>query len=215
MQPQQKNPERVNVHVAGEYAFSLNALLAVVLGLKPGAAIPAARLREVFRRDEVGKAVDACVRLLGYRPRTEHELLTRLKQKGYDAELAAEALERVRALGYVDDEDFSRFWVKQREQFKPMGARRVQYELLQKGVDRDTAKRVIEEQMPDEEDEPALRAARKRLGSLAGADYPTFSRRLGGYLARQGFGFDTSARVIKALWAELQGEEAEEEVGGE
>lgn len=209
---QKKNPERVNVYIDGAYAFSLSALLAVELGLKKDAVIAGQALADVLRRDEVGKAAEACVRLLGYRPRTESELLTRLKQKGYDAELAQEAVERVRALGYVDDADFARFWVRNREQFKPMGARRIRYELQQKGVDRETAQGIMDEELPAEEDEGAMRVARKKLGGLQGVDYQTFHRRLGGFLARQGFGFDTSGRVIKALWSE-RGDETPEDDG--
>jgi regulatory protein len=197
--------------VDGSYAFSLNALLALELHLGRGAVLEPDTLRDVLRRDEVGKAVEACVRLLGYRPRTESELTRRLKEKGYDAEIAAEALERLRHLGYVDDADFARFWVRNREQFKPMGARRIRSELLQKGVDRRTADEVLEEQLPAEEYDTALKAARSRLRTYAGADYPTFRRRMGGYLARQGFDFATSARVMKHLWAELSGEATEEE----
>jgi regulatory protein len=205
VEPQRRNPERVNVYVEGRYAFSLGSLLAVELRLGPGVELAPDLLKDAFRRDTVGKAVEACVRLLSYRPRTEAELLRRLGQKGVEPEIAAEAVERVRALGYVDDAEFACFWVQNREQFKPMGARRLRYELQQKGVDRETARQVLEE-LPPREDEAALRVGRAKLRTYAGLDEQTFRRRLGGFLARQGFDYETSARVIKALWAETSGE---------
>lgn len=208
--PQARNPERVNVFVGGQYAFSLNAMLALEVGLKAGAVLSQEALDEVLSRDDITKAVEACVRLLTYRPRSESELLRRLAQKGYDPAIAHEALEKVRALGYVNDEDFARFWVQNREQFKPMGARRLRSELMAKGVDRDIAQEVIEEELPAEEDANALRAARGKLRTYAGADYPTFRRRMGGFLARQGYGWDTSSRVMKQLWAELRPEDGGE-----
>jgi len=203
---QARNPDRVNVHVDGVYAFSLNALLALELHLGRGSVLDPATLKDVFRRDEVGKAVEACVRLLGFRPRTEVELLRRLAQKGFEPEIGHEAMDRLRNLGYVDDADFARFWVSNRERFKPMGARRIRYELLQKGVSRETADEVMEEQLPDDEYETALRAARSKMRTYAGTDYATFHRRMGGYLARQGFGFDTSGPVMRLLWAEQDGD---------
>ena len=210
-EPQRRNPERVNVYVDGRYAFSLNGMLALELKLKAGVELQPDQLKDVFKRDEVGKAVEACVRLLGYRPRTETELLRRLGQKGFEPELAAEAVERVRSLGYVDDAEFARFWVQNRDQFKPMGARRLRYELLQKGVDRETAQQVIEEELPQQEDGAAMRVARSKLRGYSGLDLPTFRRRLGGFLARQGFDYETSARVTKTLWAELhEGEDADD-----
>ncbi len=210
VETQARNPERVNVFVGERYAFSLNALLALELHLGRGSVLEPSLLKDVFRRDEVGKAVEASVRLLGYRPRTETELKRRLSEKGYDAEIAEEALGRLRGLGYVDDADFVRFWIRNREQFKPMGARRIRSELLQKGVDRQIADEVIEDQLPAEEYDNALRAARSKVRTYSGTDYPTFRRRMGGYLARQGFGFETCSRVIKQLWSELDAEEPEE-----
>lgn len=208
---QARNPDRVNVYVDGSYAFSLNALLALELHLGRGSVLDPATLKDVFRRDEVGKAVEACVRLLSFRPRTEVELLRRLAQKGFEQEIAHEAIDRLRHLGYVDDADFARFWVSNRERFKPMGARRIRSELLQKGVSRETADEVMEEQLPDDEYETALRAARSKLRTYSGTDYATFHRRMGGYLARQGFGFDTSGRVLRLLWAEQEnGEQGDE-----
>ena len=215
VEQQKRNPERVNVFVEGHYAFSLEALLAVELGLRQGQVLDAARLEDVLHRDEVSRAVEAAVNLLSYRPRTETEFRQCLVRKGYDAELAVEAIERLRGMGYVNDADFARFWVQNREQFKPMGARRLRYELLQKGVDRQTADEVIEETLPSEEDDAAFRVARAKLRTYSGVDYPTFRRRMGGFLARQGFTYETSARVIKQLWAEQHDEAEGDDDGGD
>ncbi len=204
VEPQQRNPSRVNVYVDGRFAFSLDALLAHELGLREGARIEQEALDDAMHRDEVGKAFDACARLLSYRPRSEAELRQRLARKGFPDEICNEAIERLKRLGYVDDAEFARFWIQNREQFKPMGARRVRAELFQKGLDRDTVKQAIEEQMPDDEHEAAMRVARSRLRSYSRLDdYATFRRRLGGSLARQGFDYETTARVVRDLWKEL------------
>ena len=211
VEPQERNPERVNVFVDGAFAFSLGALLAHEARLREGVVLTPEALRDLLRRDDVGKAVEACVRLLSYRPRTEAELLKRLTQKGYEPETASEAVAWVRDRGYVDDADFARFWVRNRDQFKPMGARRLRYELAQKGVDRETATSVLQETLPEQEDDAAMRAARSKLRTYSRLDYETFRRRLGGFLARQGFDYETSARVVKALWQETSGTETYEE----
>ena len=163
VEPQERNPERVNVFVDGAYAFSVNALLAHETQLREGVVLTPDALRDLLRRDELGEAVEACVRLLSYRPRTEAELLKRLTQKGFEPELASEAVAWVRDRGYVDDADFARFWVRNRDQFKPMGARRLRYELAQKGVDRETAASILQETLPEQEDDAAMRAARSKV----------------------------------------------------
>lgn len=208
--PQQRNPERVNVYVDGSYAFSLEVSRALEAQLKAGSPLPAELVEQLLQRDWVAKAVEAGVRLLTFRPRSEVELRQRLARKGYEEPVVEQAVQRLRELGYVDDEQFARFWVQNRDQFKPMGSRRLRSELLQKGLARDTAEQAIEARPQSDEEALAFSAARARLRSYAGDEYPVFQRRLGGYLARQGFDYGTSARVIRQLWAELQGESAPE-----
>ena len=54
--------------------------------------------------------------------------------------------------------------------------------------------------------------ARSALRKYAGApDYTTFTRRLGGYLQRRGFGFEVIRPITEQLWAELKGAVAEQD----
>jgi regulatory protein len=79
-----------------------------------------------------------------------------------------------------------------------------------KGVERD----VVDEMVTDENDEErALLAGRKKALSLVrlpNMDFAIFRTRLGSFLQRRGFGYEVSTRTVRALWRELQGEEAEE-----
>lgn len=203
---QKRNAERVNVYVDGKYVFSLSALLAHEYKLRRGAAVSADVLREALRRDEVGKAVDAAVKLLAFRPRSETELTRRLAQKGYDRDIIDEAVGRLREQGFVSDAEFARFWVDNREQFKPMGTRRIRSELIQKGVGKETIDEALQDENPDQQYDLALRAAKRKLRSYSGLEYDAYYRRMGGYLARQGFDYQTSSRVMKELWSESHGD---------
>jgi regulatory protein len=66
----------------------------------------------------------------------------------------------------------------------------------------------------DEQDEErALRAGRKKAMALANApniDYAAFRNRLGSFLQRRGFGYQVTARTVRALWKELKEESGEE-----
>ena len=51
--------------------------------------------------------------------------------------------------------------------------------------------------------------SRKKAFSLVripGMDYATFRTRLGSFLQRRGFGYETSNRTIRTLWEELKGD---------
>jgi regulatory protein len=74
----------------------------------------------------------------------------------------------------------------------------LQRELLAKGIAVDTAR----EALPAAEEEAARRAAEKKARSLVNLDYPTFRRRLGQFLLRRGFPYETARALVEELWRE-------------
>ena len=57
--------------------------------------------------EEVGRATDACLRLLRARARSRHELLTALERKGFSEPVRQAALGKLAGWGYLDDERFA------------------------------------------------------------------------------------------------------------
>jgi SOS response regulatory protein OraA/RecX len=75
---------------------------------------------------------------------------------------------------------------------------------------------VIEEALEGFDDqENAIRAARKHLPTLRGKDYPTFARRLGAYLQRRGFSFSLTRRIVRQLWGESADRSSDGDVAGD
>jgi regulatory protein len=79
-------------------------------------------------------------------------------------------------------------------------------ELYRKGIDRTTIDATLSDtDLTGDEYEQALTLARAALRKYADApNYATFQRRLGGYLQRRGFGFDTISSILDLLWQEVQ-----------
>lgn len=111
---------------------------------------------------------------------------------------------RLDALGYLDDEAFARFWVENRDTFKPRGPLALRQELRQKGVPDQIIDTVLE--TVDVED-AAYRAAQKKLSRYRGETLTDFKRKLGGFLGRRGFGFGVVNDVLTRLIAELAEDE--------
>src|SRR2546426_12350943 len=78
-----------------------------------------------------GDAYEAAVHYLAGRPHTVAEIHRHLRSKKFDTETIDHAIDRLRAQRYVDDEAFARWWVEQRERFKPRGDRALRTELAQ------------------------------------------------------------------------------------
>ena len=145
------------------------------------------------------RGLDAALRLLSYRPRGEAELRRRHLRR-FPIEEVEPVIQALKSQGYVDDVAFARFWRENREQFRPRSARAIKSELLRLGVSRDAIDEALEGL---DEEENALRAGRKLLSSLRGADHATFEKKLGAYLQRRGFGFAVARQAILRLWEEL------------
>ena len=199
IEPQERRGgRRSNVFLDGRYAFSLTTELAIQ-ELRVGDPVTAERHAALVVKDQQARALDAALRFLGPRPRSEREIRDRLARHDLDPIVVDRVLVRLRELRLVDDAAFAAYWVEQRAAHRPRGARLLKQELRQKGVGQD----VLDEALPADDDEDgAYRAAQRKATSLRALDERTFKQRLGAFLQRRGFGYDTIKPVVERLWQE-------------
>lgn len=208
---QERDSQRVNVFVDGAYAIGISLATLAHERLFVGQQLTEEEFERIERRESVDKALHAGLRLLEVRPRSQAELRDRLTRKGFAPEAVAQALERLGELGLADDASFARFWIENRQEYRPRGVNALRDELRRKGLAKDLIAQALDESnQQDGEAERAHQLARAALHRYADApDYHTFARRLGGYLQRRGFGFDTIRPALEALWREIKSKEQE------
>ncbi|HZS01112.1 MAG TPA: RecX family transcriptional regulator [Chloroflexota bacterium] len=194
--------ERVNVYVDGRFALSLDATIAAALRVDQ--EVDAATLARLTTDDERQRALNAACLFLSYRPRSTHEVETRLRQRGFSPEAIAAARQRLDRWGLLDDDAFARYWVEQRQTFRPRGATALRAELRARGVKAEVVAGVVPHGA--DESEAAYRAGRARLRGLSGLPAPAFRQKLGGYLQRRGFNYAACAAAIDRLWSEVGAE---------
>ena len=195
---QKKNKERVNVYLDGEFAFGLAMIEA--LKLRKGQRLSDEDLARLQALDEIEVAHERALTFLSYRPRSAQEVRRRLAEKGISPDAIETVIDRLRQAGLLDDRAFARFWIENRQQFKPRGGRALRHELRQKGV----AGPIIEEALASlDEDEAAYQAALARARRYVDADETTFRKRLGDFLTRRGFDYAVVRDVLDRLWREL------------
>ena len=205
-QQERRGGQRCNIYVDGRYAFSLST--EVALQLRVGEPISDARHTELVMKDQQAKAYDAALFFLGSRPRSEREIRSRLARGEYDAQVVDHVVERLRRMQLVDDAAFAAYWVEQRATHKPRGARLLKQELRQKGVSQD----VVTQALPEEDDaDGAYRAAQRKAVSLRALDERTFKQRLGAFLQRRGYGYESIRGVVARLWNETGGEPSDDD----
>jgi regulatory protein len=194
---QEKNKERVNVFLDGEFAFGLAMLEA--LKLRKGQLLSDVEIARLKALDEIEVAHERALNFLSYRPRSVAEVRRNLVDKGFSEEAIDIVTARLVEARLLGDEAFARYWVDNREAFGPRSARALRFELRKKGVpDADIASAVEEV----DEDSAAYRSAQSVAKRHANADWQTFRKKVGDFLLRRGFQYGTAKDVIKRLWEE-------------
>jgi regulatory protein len=151
------------------------------------------------------RAIDAALNFLSYRQRTGREVRRKLVSRGFAEATIETAMERLCAVGLVDDEAFVSAYVRDRIAHRPMGIRRMAKELYAKGVAREVALPVIEQVFEEEgTDERALaeRVVAKKRGSVVNKadDRAVGRRRLRDQLLRRGFDVRVVRDVIEDVF---------------
>jgi regulatory protein len=98
----------------------------------------------------------------------------------------------------LDDDAFARYWVEQRQTYRPRGARLLRAELVQRGIPRSLADEATAPLEPTAEDD-AYRAAARHAIRLREPPPEVFEARLRAFLARRGFDWDTITSVVRRL----------------
>lgn len=195
--------KRVNVYLDGDFAFSLEAEIAVKEGLRVDQELSSERIEEIASSNNYRRCYDAAALILSYRPRSEPELKEKLLLKGFPGSSIDEVISRLREQGLVDDTAFAEFWKENRDTFSPRSQWLTGQELRKKGVSEEIINRVVES---IDDTDSAYRAARKKARNLPRYDYQNFYRRLGDYLQRRGFSYGVIKDTVKQLWDELENE---------
>lgn len=148
-------------------------------------------------QDEYDRAWNYGLFFLKFRPRSVKEMGDRLTRKEFSAETVRAVLERLQSLKFLDDRQFAR-GVAQGRFREGRGAYYIQRELFKKGIAKDLAQetlRDVESELPSAE-ERAWEMLERKAKNLGDLTREAAYRRLGGYLARRGFGLDTVKDVL-------------------
>ena len=199
IEPQKRNPQRVNVYLDGAFAFGLTRITAA--WLQTGQDISDEKITTLQAEDASEIAYQKALHFLSYRPRSSREIRQNLLRRGIALPQVEETLTRLQCAGLVNDLEFARAWVENRSTFQPRSKIALRMELRRKGLEDDVIQPVLDESVDD--DTLALAAARKYARRLVGLELQEFRLKLVGYLARRGFSYPTLTPVIPKVWREL------------
>ena len=199
IEPQKKNPERVNIYLDGKFTIGVNGILAA--WLKVGQSLNEAKLNELMEADGIESAYQKALHFISYRPRSIAEVRKNLAARDIPEDLIDETIQRLKNNSVLNDLNFAREWVTNRKDLQPRSRLALRMELRQKGIADEVIQQVLDEIVDD--DALALLAAKKYSYRLEGLDLSEFRKKLYAYLSRKGFNFSSINPVLTSVWSDL------------
>lgn len=191
MQIQKNNKTRANVYVDGEFAFALEMLSVMKLGLKIGQDVSEERLREAVADSEKSVALEKAMNYLSRGMKTERQMSDYLTKKGFGDEIVAYVLDKLRQYRYLDDDAYAQMYVERNGTDR--GAKRLRYELIAKGIEPTRAEQIADGVADEAECAAAL--AQKYMRNKIG-DVKTLQK-LQRYLLARGYGYDLVNGIVR------------------
>jgi regulatory protein len=158
------------------------------------------------KREPVGEAglFDYAVKTLARRMRTVRDLRRLMKTRAEEGEAGERAMDavilRLKELNYLSDTRFAEDYTRVRKEHEKFGKRRVQQELMMKGVGKELVASTLETAYEDVDEVTLARQyiARKRIKQPSGAEAQKETVRVMNRLMRAGFSSNAIFKVLKA-----------------
>lgn len=138
--------------------------------------------------------------LLRHRPRSIDEARQRLAGHGYEPQIVEDTVNRAITAGLLDDEAFTKLWVRDRIWHHPLSRAALRQELFAKGISSSLIASTLEAEYPQiKEAELALELAEQRFGRLASVAPDKRRDRTMRFLMRRGFSASQSRTAVRRV----------------
>jgi regulatory protein len=199
IETQKKNPNRVSLYLDDQFAFGLSRIVAA--WLSTGQTLTDEKIASLQMEDAREVAMQKALHFLGYRARSSQEVRKNLEKHEIPEAVIELTVQRLQESNLLNDQEFARNWVENRNTFRPRSRRILAIELRRKGLDDAIVQEALNENI-DEQD-LALEAARKHIRKVQKLAWPEFRQKLGSFLGRRGFSYEVCAPIVRSIWNEL------------
>ena len=173
-----KNPDRINIFLNNKYEFSLDISQVIDLAVKTPNIYSDEEVVVLRREGEFSKYYTKAMVYSLARPRSTREISDYLYRQtrtktylvkgerreriGMAPELSQRIINKLIEKKYLNDENFARYWVENRNLKKGISERTLKQELLKKGVSQEIVNTVIENSERNDEEELKKVIAKRR-----------------------------------------------------
>ena len=186
---------KFKVYLDGQFAFTLYKGELFRYRIQEDGELSEEVYQEIREKVVLKRAKLRAMHLLNDMDRTESQLRTKLLNGDYPADIVDEAIAYVKSFGYINDESYIRRFIESRKNSK--SKKEIYALLMKKGVDMERVREILSEYYSAEDSLNAIRdlLRKKRYDPKSATDQEM--RKICGYLARKGFGYEDIRQVIQ------------------
>lgn len=195
VEPVSKN--RYKVEVDGEFAFVLYRRELSHYQIREECEVSEESFEQIKKEVIIKRAKLRAMHLLNDMDRTESQLRTKLRQSCYTEDVVEAALAYVKSFGYIDDLDYAKRYIQNRQNQK--SKRELYAQLVGKGIERELIELAMEECYTGEDDEieAIRRLVAKRKYHFRDATREEQQKQMA-YFMRKGFSYENIRRALEA-----------------
>lgn len=195
----QKRPGRYNIFLDGKYAFSAGEKTVAEFVLLKGKELYDEQVEKIRQFDADAKASDLAAHFLSYEPRTIFEVLQYLKKHEISDEAANSAVNQLNELGYLDDRQYAKLFIKNGLRVGSDGPKSLLRKLTQKGVDPEISQTELDEVMDEDWIEVGQRVIKSMIHQAGKLAQRELKRKMKTKLLMHGFDGGISSEIIASL----------------
>lgn len=186
---------KFKVYLDGQFAFTLYKGELFRYRIQEDGELGEEVYQEIREKVVLKRAKLRAMHLLNDMDRTESQLRTKLLNGDYPADIVDEAIAYVKSFGYINDESYIRRFIESKRNSK--SKKEIYALLMKKGVDMERVREILSEYYSAEDSLNAIRdlLRKKRYDPKSATDQEM--RKIYGYLARKGFGYEDIRQVIQ------------------
>lgn len=195
---QVKNPDRFSIYIDDKFAFGITDELQYKYKLKKGMVISQELMDQVLEDERQNKAINYTLHLLSYRQRSVEEVRRKLIEKEYLDHQIEYAIDSCLENNYLDDYEFASSYVRDKAKINKHGPQRIKHDLRSKGVSDSDIQAALDDNYDNEYD-IAIEIAKKQVKKYEDDDRNKKYRKLGSFLQRRGYSYDTVNTILREL----------------
>lgn len=196
---QKRNQERYNIYLNEEYAFSVDEAILIQYQLTKDKPIDDLTVDEIAFDDEIQRAYNRALSFLSYKMRSEYEVHQKLKDLEFGEAVVQEAIQKLKKLGFLNDESYSKALLETKKKTAKKGPRAIQRDLKEKGINQKLQEQVLQSFSEEEQLTIALQLADKAIHNEHSKTPSQLKQKIQELLMRKGYSFSIVEQVLDKI----------------